>query len=265
VEPPTNVAPVPTFITSCIALACGTSSAGTVDSNVGDVISYLWNWGDGTPTGTGTAPAHSYLVPGTYTVTLTATDGWLRAGTTTRQVVLVEPATNAPPTVTFTANCTALTCQMNSFGTVDPDGDVIRYSWNFGDLTAASTTASPSHSYTTQGTYTITLTVTDGWNRVGTATRTVTMTEPLTNVAPTAVFTATCTGLTCQLNSAGTTDANGDPLRYSWNFGDLTAVSTAVTPLHLFPAAGTYTITLTVSDGWNRVGTVSHPVTVTVT
>jgi PKD repeat protein len=263
-EPSGNVAPTPTFITNCIALACGTSSAGTVDPNVGDVISYLWNWGDGTPTSTGTAATHTYLVPGTYTVTLTTTDGWLKAASTTRQVVLVEPPTNSAPTVTFTANCTALTCQMNSAGTVDPDGDVIRYSWSWGDLTAVSTTANPAHSYAAQGTYTITLTVTDGWNRVNTTTRTVTMTEPGTNVAPTAVFSATCTGLTCQMNSAGTNDANGDPLRYSWNFGDATAVSTAVSPLHSFPAAGTYTVILTVMDGWNKVGTVSHPVTVTV-
>jgi large repetitive protein len=175
-EPAGNVAPVPTFLTSCLALACSTSSTGTVDPNLGDTIAYVWNWGDGTPTSTGTAPAHTYAVPGTYTITLTTTDGWGKAASTTRQVALIEPATNQPPTVTFTTSCTLRVCQMNSFGTSDPNGDVIRYSWNWGDGTAVSTAASPSHTYTAPGTFTITLTVTDGWNKVSSTTRTVTVT-----------------------------------------------------------------------------------------
>ena len=174
-EPAGNVAPNPTFITNCIALACGTSSSGTTDPNTGDVISYLWNWGDGTPTSTGTSPSHTYAAPGTFTVTLTTTDGWGKAASTTRQVVLTEPANNAPPTVTFTTNCTGLVCQTNSFGTSDPNGDQIRYSWNWGDGSALSTASSPSHTYAVAGTYTITLTVTDGWNRSASTTRQVTV------------------------------------------------------------------------------------------
>jgi large repetitive protein len=174
-EPAGNVAPTPTFITNCIALVCGTSSTGTVDPNTGDVFSNSWNWGDGTANSTGSAPSHTYAVPGTYTVTLTSTDGWGKAASTTRTVSMTEPVTNVPPTVTFTATCTARVCQTNSFGTSDPNGDQIRYSWNWGDGSALSTSASPAHTYAAGGTYTITLTVTDGWNRSAFTTQTVTV------------------------------------------------------------------------------------------
>jgi PKD repeat protein len=261
-EPAGNLAPVPTFSTSCIALACGTSSAGTVDPNTGDVISYLWNWGDLTATSTGATAAHTYAVPGTYTITLTTTDGWLKSASTTHQVVLVEPAGNVAPVATFTTTCTALACQTNSVGTSDANGDVIRYSWNFGDATALSTAASPAHTYAAPGTYTITLTVTDGWNRFTTTTGLVTMTEPVGNVAPVAVFSTACTSLTCLLDSTGTKDANGDAIRYSWNFGDATAAGTTPSLSHSYAAAGTFTVTLTVTDGWNRSTILSHSVTV---
>ena len=93
-------------------------------------------------------------------------------------------------------------------------------------------------------------------------TRTVTMTEPATNVAPTATFTATCTGRVCQTNSAGTSDPNGDQIKYSWNFGDGSALSTSASPAHTYAAGGTFTITLTVTDGWNRSTVVTQSVTV---
>jgi PKD repeat protein len=261
-EPLGNVAPVPTFTTSCIALACGTSSAGTVDPNLGDVITYSWNWGDASAASTGATASHTYAVPGTYTITLTTTDGWLKSASTTHQVVLVEPVGNVAPVATFTSACVALACQTNSAGTNDPNGDVIRYSWNFGDASALSTAASPAHTYAAAGTYTIALTVTDGWNRSTTTTRQVTMTEPVGNVAPVVVFSTACTSLTCLMDSTGTNDPNGDAIRFSWNFGDATAAGATASLSHSYAAAGTFMVTLTVTDGWNRSTIVTHRVTV---
>lgn len=174
-EPSGNLAPVPTLASNCIALACGTSSAGTVDPNPGDTISYTWSWGDGSLASTGASASHTYAATGTYVITLTATDGWGRAASTTKTVVLAEPVGNRAPTVVFSPTCTGLTCAMNSTGTVDPDGDAITYSWSWGDGTAVSTAAAPSHTYAIAGTYTISLTVRDGWGRTTTATRTVTV------------------------------------------------------------------------------------------
>lgn len=95
VEPPGNVAPVPTFAWSCTGLTCSVSSQGTADPNAGDVIAYSWSWGDGTPPATRASPAaHAYAKAGTYTITLTTTDGWGRAASTTREVVVSESIQN---------------------------------------------------------------------------------------------------------------------------------------------------------------------------
>jgi PKD repeat protein len=262
VEPSGNGAPVPTFTQSCQGLTCSVSSQGTADPNTGDVITYAWDWGDGTTPSTGATPAaHVYAAAGTYTITLTTTDGWGKSASTTRSVTMSEPASNTAPSVTFTATCASFTvCQMNSAGTADPQGDAIKYSWNWGDLTAASTTASPAHTYDKPGTYAIVLTVTDVWGKAGTATREVTITEPAGNGAPTAVIASgTCaTFTTCAMSATGSSDPDtgtGDGIRnYLWSWGDGTpdTVGTAVNQSHVYPVPGTYTVTLRVVDKWGR-------------
>ena len=130
-------------------------------------------------------------------------------------MTLTEPAGNQPPSVAFTASCpTYTTCQFNSApGTTDPEGDAIRYSWNFGD-TGTSTSAAPSRTYAAPGTYTVVLTATDVWGKFATATQQVTMTEPAGNSGPTAVIaSATCTALSCVMASTGTSDPRVTPSR----------------------------------------------------
>lgn len=72
--------------------------------------------------------------------------------------VVGDPA-NVAPTASFTSSCTELTCSFTSTST-DTDGTVASWAWNFGDG-GSSTAENPSHSYTTAGTYTVSLVVTD--------------------------------------------------------------------------------------------------------
>lgn len=176
-EPAGNAAPVPTFAANCIALACTTSSAGTVDPNTGDVITYTWSWGDGTPTTTGATGTHTYALQGTYTVTLTAADGWGKSASISKTVTMTEPVSNTAPTAAFSVTCVGMTCTMFNT-TTDGQGDAIRYSWNFGDGSALVTTAAPQRVYAAPGTYTITLTATDGWNRSAVVWHDVTVPAP---------------------------------------------------------------------------------------
>ncbi|WP_280530158.1 PKD domain-containing protein [Nocardioides dongkuii] len=271
-EPAGNSAPTPTFVQSCQGLTCSVSSQGTTDPNSGDVISYSWNWGDGTTPSTGASPAaHVYAGSGTYTITLTTSDGWGKSASTTRTFTLSEPAGNRAPQVDFTASCASFTvCQMNSAGTVDPDGDALRYSWVWGDQTTPSTTANPAHTYASPGTYSIVLTVSDVWGKSATATRQVTITEPGDNRAPTAVIASgTCSAITtCVLSGTGSSDpdtAAGDGIRnYQWSWGDGTpdTLGTSASQSHVYDVAGTYTVTLRVLDKWGRA---SAPVTIAVT
>ncbi len=84
---------------------------------------------------------------------------------------------------------------------------------------------------------------------------------PPVNQAPTASFTYECTDLTCTFDGSASSDPDTDPLTYSWTFGD-GATAAGVTTSHAYDAAGTYTVTLTVSDGELTGGT-TKSVTVT--
>ena len=81
------------------------------------------------------------------------------------------------------------------------------------------------------------------------------------NQAPVASFTRTCTNLACTFTDTST-DADGSIASRSWNFGD-GATSTAANPSHTYAAAGTYTVSLTVTDNGGATGSTSQSVTVT--
>ena len=92
----------------------------------------------------------------------------------------------------------------------------------------------------------MTLTVTDDDGATASVTRPVTVTAPA-NDPPTASFTSSCPNLSCTFNGTGSSDPGGSISSYAWNFGDGTT-GTGATPTHAYPAAGTYTVTLTVTD-----------------
>ena len=183
----------------------------------------------------------------------------------------VDPATNSasqPPVVSVTATPTSGVAPLNvtfsSAGSFDPQGQSLTYSWSFGDGTT-STSANPSHTFTTAGTYTARLTVSNSIANTTSGALTITVSATPTNQPPVIVASANpLTGqapLAVTFSSAGTTDPQGQSLTYSWNFGDGTT-STSANPSHTFTAAGTYTARLTASDGTTNA--TSSALTITV-
>ncbi|WP_148571540.1 PKD domain-containing protein [Nocardioides caldifontis] len=86
----------------------------------------------------------------------------------------VQPSADTPPTAAFTAGVDRLTVALDADGSADAEGPIASYQWNFGDgTTETSTSPTTSHTYATEGSYTVTLRVTDGAGNVGTAVRTV--------------------------------------------------------------------------------------------
>jgi subtilisin family serine protease len=81
------------------------------------------------------------------------------------------------------------------------------------------------------------------------------------NAAPSAAFSESCDYLSCQFTDQST-DSDGTIQSRSWNFGDGTG-STAGDPTHAFAAAGTYKVSLVVTDNEGATTTTSHDVVVT--
>ena len=82
------------------------------------------------------------------------------------------------------------------------------------------------------------------------------------NQPPKASFTTSCTQLVCSLDGSGsTTDSDGTIASYAWTFGD-GGTATGATANHTYAAAGTYPVTLTVTDNGGLTGSSTQSLTV---
>ena len=234
-----NDPPVASFAHDCRGLTCSFDGCRLLDAD-GTITSRAWSFGDGT-TGSGTTVGHPYAAAGTYPVTLTVTDN---GGATATQSQSVRVVDNAPPVASFTSACSGLTCTFNGSGSSDSDGTIEHYWWSFGDG-AASSGSTASHTYTAAGTYTVWLQVRD--SGVGANTSAQSQSVTVANAPPVASFTSACRGLTCSFDGSGSSDADGTITSRAWSFGDETTGS-GTTVSHTYAAAGTYPVTLTVTD-----------------
>jgi PKD repeat protein len=238
-------------------------------SSSGTFTSTTESWRTAFLTSPGTPGSnYSYTTPaipdGAYTVRVRAVDNYGQVQPVPRDVhvTVTGPPGNTAPVASFTVSCNQNLCSFDGRGSTDENAPTLTYSWNFGNGRTGSGSV-PTHTYTSANTYTVTLTVRDEYGLTGTTTRTVTITEPAGNVAPTSVINPpSCAGLVCNISGVGSSDPNtGDTFTYLWNFGDGTPTSTASAMTHTFAAAGTYTLTLTVTDGWGKANSTTRVVT----
>jgi PKD repeat protein len=217
------------------------------------IESWQWDFGDGATFVGQNPPAHEYAQAGTYTVTLTVADG-LGASDAETKTNFIH--VNGPPSAGFTSSQAAdsLAVQFTDASTALDGSET--YAWDFGDG-ATSADPSPTHTFTSAGPHTVTLTVTDAAGLVGTHSETITL-----NVAPTAGFTWEQAADSLAVEFAdGSADSDGTIDAYSWDFGD-GATSEEASPTHPFTSAGPHEVTLTVTD--DRGGTDTHSETITL-
>jgi PKD repeat protein len=139
---------------------------------------YYWSFGDGTPEVIGQSPKHTYMAEGTYTATLIVQDA---SGQTARDDATVyvagidELVANAGGPYEGAPD-EAIYIRGSAFGGVEP----YTYYWDFGDGSSANG-ASTVHMYEQEGTYMVTLTVTDSEGTIDDHTATVTIVEDHTD------------------------------------------------------------------------------------
>lgn len=218
---------------------------------------FEWDFGDGSAHSSQQNPGHTYAAAGSYTWGLTASvDGQAcsKGGTITIASPCSLGCTAAVPAsgtagsgVFFSAAATLSNCQ----GTAS-------YAWTFGDG-ATSVSQNPNHTYTSAGSYDWSLLVSadgqtcskSGTIAIAAALSVSGSANPTSGSAPLAVaFTSSASGGT-------------PPYTMDWNFGDGSAHSSAANPSHTYTTGGTFTATLTATDGASH--TASRTFTVTVT
>jgi len=214
------------------------------------IVTWEWDFdGDTVVDSTEPNPTYRYDQPGLYTVSLTVyeTDGDNDTETKIDYINI-----NWPPIADTGGSYTAeegVTITFDGSGSYDPDGDVISYSWDFGDGQTSSE-QNPTHMYTHDHTYPVTLTVTDD----NSATDADTTTATVTDTAPVADFSATPRSGPEPL-TVGFTDTSTSYdgiIAWAWDFdSDDVVDSTEQNPSNVFDQDGLYTVTLTVyeSDG----------------
>ncbi|MEZ5310115.1 MAG: PKD domain-containing protein [Microthrixaceae bacterium] len=197
-----NVPPVATFTTSNNFL--DVNAVATASDPDGTIASYTWDFGDGSGAQPGGATTnHSYAAGGTYTITLTVTDNMGASVNVTNDVTVAPEPPNVVPVAAFGTTINGLSITANGAASIDPDGSIVSYDWSFGDGGTA-TGVSTSHVYAADGTYAVTLTVTDNKGATGTLSQNVTVSTP---VGP--VVHASDTFTRSSSNGWGTADMGG--------------------------------------------------------
>ncbi len=154
------------------------NGSGSTDPD-GTVAKYEWDLdGNGsyeTNTNATATTQKTYATPGTVTVGLRITDNNGATATTTRSVTVSNRAPTASFTVTPSPGATRSPVTFNGSGSTDPDGTIAKYEWDLDGNGSyevdAGATASTPKTYTTIGTFTVGLRVTDNSGATATTTR----------------------------------------------------------------------------------------------
>ncbi|MBD3638886.1 MAG: PKD domain-containing protein [Crocinitomicaceae bacterium] len=170
---------------------------------------------------------------------------------------------------TFTNQCDGNAVTFTDASTVIAPAIITNYDWDFGDGNT-STTQSPSHTYASDGTYNVSLTVTDDNGCQNTMTQAVTVyPNPVNDIEFVINGVSSATGLTggClvdQVNFVNNTTINAPDniTTWNWDFGDGNTSTAQNPPAHTYAAAGNYTIQLTTTSNNGCTDNVTLPITI---
>lgn len=197
------------------------------DSTIGDVVKYIWDFGDGNSS-TQANPLHIYNNPGSYIVNLYTFDSYQKWDSA-QSTITICPDTAKLGFISFAQG------QTISFSDTSISNGYI-FQWDFGDGNSA-TGKNVNNYYSQTGSYNVCLFVTDSC-------RTDTICQNIQVCADTIIadFGINTSGFNLSL-----TDSSKNSSFVSWDFGDGTS-DTAANPTHAYSSPGYYLVCMTVGD-----------------
>jgi len=211
------------------------------NTTTGSVTGFLWLFGDG-GTSTATNPTHTYTSLGNFTVRLVSYGANGCSDTMTQNsFVIITPGLLGLTPDSF-SGCVPATVNFNS-NWMYPVSTMSSYTWNFGDGNSITTSSSTvSHTYTTQGTYTATVTALSTTGCAYTTNNPVTVKVGTLPVPSFTGPTSACPSEPVQFTNTSNSN-NPGVYNYTWRFGDGNT-STQVSPNHIYFSQGVFTVTL---------------------
>ncbi|MFM2360421.1 MAG: hypothetical protein RLY16_2414, partial [Bacteroidota bacterium] len=202
------------------------------------IQTWMWNYGDGNRDTLNSGPfQHAYANSGQYLVSLKVRDakGCVDSTRMTAPFVVSQPAADFNTTDTLT--CPGRPVQFSNASV----GTNLTYVWDFGDG-QTSVGVNPTHNYTTDGLYSVKLTVFDLYG----CTDSIIKTQLVKIVTARANFLMSDSVAFCPPLLVQFTDISTDAISQVWDFGDGTS-SPLNNPSHFYTIAGIYTVRLTVT------------------
>ncbi len=216
------------------------------------IVSWSWDFGDG---GTSAIqnPVHTFAAGATYNVSLTITAD--SSGVTCTDDVTHPVVVDDSPVVYFTwdPEPTCFGSATSFFGTTS--ASAVSWTWDFGDG-GASNIQNPIHLYTSAGTYTVTAEITDINGCTATESHDVTVSD-----IPGLDFTFSPDPSCVDQPTDFSGTSSGNITTWNWDFGDGYTANTQNTT-HSFETAGTYNVSLSVTDASGCTNSISYPVQV---
>ncbi|WP_299298041.1 PKD domain-containing protein [uncultured Tateyamaria sp.] len=242
-----NAAPVaeagPNLETDVLQVTLDASGSADAD---GDALVYTWDMGDGSPLRMGRKITHVYPRSGKFPVTLRVDDGTGLSNATAIDATTV--VVNARPLADAGGNrdvCSGESILFDASDSVDPDGGLLLYSWDFGDG-STSDLINPTKIYENPGAYSVTLRVRNGkgtaWGSDMDRIAVLVREGPIADAGDDMTV---YTNQPVRFDGSGSTDADGAVNAFNWTMGD-GGTASGERPEYRFKNPGNYPVTLTI-------------------
>lgn len=239
-----NLQPLDAYFTAGDTTLCKNTPTTFIATPSSIIVSYSWDFGSSSTSSTSNIASEFFGTGGIYTVRLIVTDVNGCRDTMTRPNYIKVGGPNVSFTGTPTTGCLPITVNFTDNSTATGGYSIANRTWNFGTGSPTSTTNTTiSNTYTTAGTYSVKLVITDDNGCKDSLTRN----SYVIASKPVAQFTTNDTNICIGQNLSVNNTSTGNTITSVWHWGDATT-STGANPTHAYTASGNYTIKLVVTD-----------------